>query len=447
MKYKRCCLRRDQLASRWAVRLPSESAAEGELTFIVEMPGGVMVRRIPNASPLEIPDDQGKAVEAAVQDAAAVWGLPDFVYRPALRTLDSGVRELGDGILIVGDLAVVIQVKSRVALSPDPAKEQRWIEKQIVAARRQASGTIRSLRKRPAALVNARGRSIFVDGNQYEWLTAIVIDHQEAPDGMSVESADGTVVFLRRDWEFLFDQLKSTYAVTRYIRRVAGKAIELGQEPARYYELATADANAPPEELGDALTRRAPTMSTPVLPLAPAASKDRNLHLLVRSIFEDIATSPLGDSSEESRLTVLAELDRIPVSYRGEVGRFLLTALDEVLRLRDHEDETVWRMRSFRSAPGAAHLAFAAASDLDEVRRWAFSTWVELRHYDLQQDSGDPDRTTVGVLLTPRGDGRRPWDTTVIGVRGESQLSDEELTAYRDMWPIDSDPSPAPASS
>jgi hypothetical protein len=39
------------------------------------------------------------------------------------------------------------------------------------------------------------------------------------------------VVLLRRDWEFLFDQLKSTHTVAQYFEPAASEALELGQEP------------------------------------------------------------------------------------------------------------------------------------------------------------------------------------------------------------------------
>ncbi|RKT09225.1 hypothetical protein BX285_6299 [Streptomyces sp. 1114.5] len=44
--------------------------------------------------------------------AAATWGLPDFVFVPALAQKVSGRRELGDRILIAGRRAAVVQVKS-----------------------------------------------------------------------------------------------------------------------------------------------------------------------------------------------------------------------------------------------------------------------------------------------------------------------------------------------
>ena len=46
------------------------------------------------------------------------------------------------------------------------------------------------------------------------------------------------------------------------------------------------------------------------------------------------------------------------------------------------------------------------------------------------------DLTTAGVLLTPRGDGQRPWATTFCMVEGDLELSDEEVTQMIDFWGI-----------
>ncbi len=125
------------------------------------------------------------------------------MYLPTIRKVGSGTRELGDGILMVGDLAAVIQVKSRAARSPDPEKERRWIDKQMAAASRQADGTIRQLGRESAEFVNARGRTIEIDGKQLTWMVVVVIDHPDVPDGIPAVSAstNHTVILLRRDSE------------------------------------------------------------------------------------------------------------------------------------------------------------------------------------------------------------------------------------------------------
>ena len=44
----------------------------------------------------------GLTVEARVRDIAAALGIPEFVYRVPLVSKASGVREVGDGLLLCG---------------------------------------------------------------------------------------------------------------------------------------------------------------------------------------------------------------------------------------------------------------------------------------------------------------------------------------------------------
>jgi hypothetical protein len=173
LKYKRCC--RD--ADRARDRLPSATAAawsgqragpadESNVTLIVETPAGVLVRRVPNAMPLQTDIDRGEAAEEAVHDAAAIWGLPDFIYRGRVVGVGSGAREIGDNLLVVGSVGVVVQVKSRVASGGDAERERRWIEKNTQTALDQARGSIRRLRLGPVEITNARGRTIKLDGSK-----------------------------------------------------------------------------------------------------------------------------------------------------------------------------------------------------------------------------------------------------------------------------------------
>ena len=105
-------------------------------TLFIETAKGVFVRRITPASVL--PDDEtaGAAAETATRNAAAIWGLPDFVFRPALRPRGSGVRELGDAILVVGDRAASIQVKARFKLSANTSRERAWLDKKVAEGAR-----------------------------------------------------------------------------------------------------------------------------------------------------------------------------------------------------------------------------------------------------------------------------------------------------------------------
>jgi hypothetical protein len=162
------------------------------------------VRRIPHALPLPEGVEPGIGAEEATHQAAATWGMPDFVYRAAVRRLPSGQRELGDRLLIVGDRAAVVQVKSRQGTLRDDAGERSWTRKQVNKAVRQANGTVRSLRAMPAEFTNGRGHKITVDGNRFTWLAVAVIDHQQLPTDTSADVTPGglpVVTLLRRDWD------------------------------------------------------------------------------------------------------------------------------------------------------------------------------------------------------------------------------------------------------
>ncbi|MET0415536.1 MAG: hypothetical protein ABW022_05890 [Actinoplanes sp.] len=45
---------------------------------------------------------------------------------------------------------------------------------------------------------------------------------------------------------------------------------------------------------------------------------------------------------------------------------------------------------------------------------------------------------SVGVLLTPDRTGRRGWDTAMLAIAGDPELSPEELAASRRLWNRDS---------
>jgi hypothetical protein len=444
VKYKRCCLDRDRSPISHATRAGAPRVSPGpaqeaenrrtasplaaELTIILDTPGGRSVRRVPTARALPGRGEPGPEAEAATADAASLWGLPDFVCHAGAQPTASGVDEIGDRLLVVGDTGVVVQVKCRDALTDDGDKEARWIVKHVRKAVRQARGTVRTLRTKSVTAVNARGRQVEVGGDGRRWLGAVVIDHPSPPEDLELKlegSTEDLVVLLRRDWEFLFDQLKSTHAVVEYLRRVSGEIIELGTEPLRYYDLAEADARAEPAPVDATLLALGGIhASAPLLPLAPVASEDRDAHRLVRMILEDVATGGVTGVSDADRLRALAELDRLPVSHRADVGRFLLGTLERV-----SEEEDRFEIRRLVGRSAELHLAFGAWSRLDQH---AFSGWVQLRHHELQTVTGKwKEQITVAVLLTPRHDGRRPWDTTMIAIVGDLGLTDDELSALR----------------
>jgi hypothetical protein len=405
-----------------------------ELTLILHTPDGVFERRIPAASPLRRHVEPGTAAEDATHDAAATWGLPDFVIKPFVGRTGSGVREVGDGLIYLATKGLVIQVKTRLEATDDADKEARWLTKKIAEGTRQAAGTVRRLQRVTSAADNGRGRIVGID-SAASWTAVVIIDHLTIPVGYKIAAPDSavpTVVLLRRDWEFLFHQLRSTHAVVDYLRRVEDSTDTLGTEPERYFELARADATTPPKPFTGIIPPGAVHVSAPLLPTAPAGTDDEQAHGIYRIMLEDIAKSAF-DGNETDRLRALAQLDHLPVAHRTELGRLLLDELNA--RPPGNPEEVRWRQRTIISTPGEPQLGFAVCSKpVNDIIQESFRSWALLRHHE-RRDIDDLDiATSVCVLLTPRSDGLREWDTTLLAITGPAKLTDEQLNSYRGLW-------------
>ncbi|MEV8247486.1 hypothetical protein AB0R01_27525 [Streptomyces rochei] len=409
-------------------------------TLIVETANGPYMRRIPPALPLPSDVEHGPGAEAAAHTAAATWGMPDFVFQQAEHaTKGSGLRELGDRLLLAGRRGAVVQVKARTIKPKPDAQEIAWIQKVATKAMNQAKGTLRQLRMLPAEMINGRGRALQVDGNAYEWVAVFLLDHPQVPEGtqVSLKPIDMPAIALtRRDWDFLFDQLRSTTAVIDYLFRAADEEpVPLGEEPVRFYELAAADAAAPAKDIDTELVGPGGTLfSTPRLPQAPAGSDGTHAHLVIRIMLEDVATSFLRDSvAEADRITVLSDLDRLPVPARAEWGHLLLDMLRDVPEVPD--EHCKWHFRRLLEDDGARQLIVGAATRFDPIVQASFSAYVQLRHHEVTARTGIAgESSTLGVLLTPRHDGVRPWDTNVVRVYGDLDLSEEEIQVYSEAW-------------
>jgi hypothetical protein len=406
---------------------------EPEVTLAIEWEDGFALRRIRPARVLSTDRPQGTAAEEATREAAAIWGLPDFVFRPGRSRRGLASREVGDAILAVSDRAASVQVKSRAMPSHDDARERRWLDKKIAEAARQAEGTIRTIKQaagRP--LTNERGREIHLGTDKWSWARVVVLDHPGVDDYVPAGDA---VVLLRRDWEFLFEQLKSTSAVIDYLHRVGSEQIALGTEPVRYYQYALADAAAPPGPVPERLTSLGYwSHSSPLLPREPAGHGDDAAHFVIRTILEDIAvTQGKGSIGEQDRFDVLAAIDTVQVAYRAELGRDILTWMEDGAKVPD--ESLLWHFRNI-SYEDRPYLLFGAASashtdGLGEM----FRDYVSIRHQ--QQLDLAPERAetmTVGILLTPRRDGVRKWDTTMVATRGDQGYGPKARHALELVW-------------
>ncbi|MEU8632779.1 hypothetical protein AB0C38_11460 [Amycolatopsis sp. NPDC048633] len=412
------------------------------LTLVIETEAGTAIRRIPDASPLPEADTQGHAAEDAIRDAAATWGLPDFVFLPEQQRVGSGVRELGDGLLLVGDHAAVIQAKSRTEPTDNVERELSWLRKNVDKGLKQGSGTVRQLKLTSATMTNARGRTVPVDGKDYTWLTVVIVDHADPPNGFLPPSAPTevpSVVLLRRDWEFLFDHLRSTRFVLAYLLRAAsgGDIVELGDEPRRYHEYALADIAADPDPVHPsvaALAGATPSSaaSSSRAPLEPAGHDDHPKHLLFRMLMEDIAKTTVPAEQEPDRLLMLAAIDGMPVEQRTELGATLLRFFASAAA---HDGEgTLSHSRTVIPNPGEfTPLLFMVASDLSEIAKDALAIRTHLLHCDFSVAVEEWEHCTVGVMLTPTTMPGRLWDTSTSALWGDPGHSPELLARMRQV--------------
>lgn len=406
-----------------------------DITLLVETDDGVIMRRVAAASPLRLHDRRGKAAEVAIQDAAATWGMPDFVLFPAVERKGSGVREIGDGLLVAGGVGAIVQVKAREGDPGTEDRESRWVQKNVASAAKQVDGTARRLRSESVRMTNGRGRSVRVDGAAVRWVGAIVIDHPAPPMAMDIPviaSNTPHVVILRQDWEFLFDQLRSTFAVISYLLRVAGEGTVLGGESVRYFDLATADGRAAPGVFDREALGAGVEVSAPVLPMVPGYERDEEAHAMYRFVLEDIATSPLDPAYEDERQRLLGALDSLYVAHRTELGRMLLDALSDARRRP--ETSVTWRLRTYKADTGSHQLGFGVTSQFDERTQEALAEWLMLRHHERCVRLGMTDLTSIGVVLTPRPGRPDDWITTLASVAGDTGLDASDVARLESRW-------------
>lgn len=410
----------------------------GELVLLIPTASGVFERRIPNATQLRASHTVGLAAERAVHEAVATWGLPDFVMKPQVERKGSGVREIGDGLLIAGDIGAIVQVKGRSAEISAPDKEARWINKNVEKALKQVQGTYRRLQQSPVDLENGRGRLLRLDGRAVKWVGVVIIDHPQIPTQHPLATAEGplpTIVLARRDWEFLFEQLKSTSAVIRYLIRVETSTEYLGEEPHRYFDLASLDAAVSETDSGPAnatIEALGTRFSYPLLPMEPAGAQYSTEFGLTRLICEDIASIDGNEVTPEMEVEVLAAIDALPVASRVELGTLLYGELDT----KHGANGVRWRSRTFLPpAPGGYQVSFVVCSAYNEATADAFKAWLMFRHTERAQTEDITRARSIAVLLTPRlDDDVRPWDTTLLVVEGDLKLSEEQLASYAALW-------------
>jgi hypothetical protein len=267
---------------------------------LIETGQGVFERPMSGPAPVPAGLDPGVAAEVSVRHVGAGWGMPDFMFAPGDHQLGSGHREIGDGILLCGRVGVVLQTKCRTASGVNLDRERRWIQSAATDASRQASGTLRTLRSAPQTMRSLRGVHHTIVADRFTWLCVVVIDHEAPPADLIVDpsSKDPLIVLLKSDWDFLFDHLRSTFAVVRYLVQVVQcEAIELGTEWIRFGHVAF-EASLEPETAIDPriLINGAVRYHSPLLSLTSATEDDGPAQAFYRMIMDEVAIVLMAQS-------------------------------------------------------------------------------------------------------------------------------------------------------
>ncbi|PPF61587.1 hypothetical protein C5E11_14830 [Clavibacter michiganensis] len=167
--------------------------------------------------------------------------------------------------------------------------------------------------------------------------------------------------------------------------------------------------------------------------MAPAGTDDDEAHGMFRIVLEDLATTDFEDEKIDDVQKALGSLDTLPVGHRSELGRILLDTLQAFDRLGS--ESVNWRFRSYLAGPDTVQLGFGVCSTFNESIKLSFRNWVLLRHHERGVRVGSAEGlNSIGVLLTPRHDGLRDWDTTMFVVAGDVGLDEEELSPLKEFW-------------
>ncbi|WP_067486695.1 YecA family protein [Actinomadura hibisca] len=285
-------------------------------------------------------DTAGDKAERRTRDVAALLGVADFVYAQPVVHERSSNNEVGDGLLIVGQLGAVLQVKARdpeIGLRDSEAKAERVVRKFIDVAARQGSGSKRTIQKyqgwgQPLQALPVRAfefagdlrRDFALDLSMDcgLWPTIVVVDHPADPQ-FEVDSPPGVFCISLSDWEWLLWQIRSVSGLLYYVERTlaAGLPTVFGAEHLRFSLVCQADSASSAHS-----SRAQPWFST-------AAVEDPVGVDLYRDL---IAKLWHGQSQHGKPLvpaeirTIAAFLDDAPTAHQATIGRWVLSKRSEL---------------------------------------------------------------------------------------------------------------------
>jgi hypothetical protein len=324
-------------------------------------------------------------------------GVPDFVYLPKRVSKGAAQRELSDGLLVAGDRACILQVKSRAydeGWSEDAAAAERWVMKHSEKARNQGLGTRRHLASNSAEFTSLRGYERHL---QLPPSTPIVVilDHPRQPE-IKLPVHDDTVFISLSDWLGLQFMIRSTAGVIDYVSRVleAKVTLPLGRESERYAVFAGAD---------DEWAGQSPT-AVPQLPPRVLSDEEAFRAAFYDDLIDRVADSRSRRWDPQEYLHIVEHLDRVPTLARVKIGKKMIATFNAMVEAKSR--------RSFINADVDGHSRLAVLYDYtedhvddDELERFMarIAIYGVLRHHQAREAGASLDGATlaVGILHHP----------------------------------------------
>ncbi|GAA0970295.1 hypothetical protein GCM10009555_018950 [Acrocarpospora macrocephala] len=277
-------------------------------------------------------ESAGDKAERRAREVAAYLGIPDFVYGQPLVRKGAGWREVGDGMLIVGDRGAILQVKARdrrAGLRDSSEKAERVIRKYIDSAIRQGYGSKRTIQQyqkgKPLRATPVRALDfpeirrpdfeLELSVHCERWPIIVIVDHPKNPEFV-VNLPRRVFCISLGDWEQLHGHIRSVSGILHYIDLVEESGIPtiVGREQARFFEICH-------------IAKKAGGRSKTSHPWFSSAAYDDPLGIelyqeLIAKVWSGLPRGP-GLSPKDIRM-ILAFLDDVPTSIMATVGQWTL---------------------------------------------------------------------------------------------------------------------------
>jgi len=301
-------------------------------------------------NPLLVAEPHGIQREDAVRRRAAKHFSPAFVFQvPKKLRLGSGQREVSDGLIVVGDRVIVLQVKARQPDKDDaPPRAGSWIDKESKKALSQAKGTVAKLREATESIEvemvdpynGLEGLRLHLwPGVDREYFGVIVVDHcsDEAEVAqLDLNGVDFPVVRMRLDeWDYIVTNCDTATELWNFLSecgvgegrfRQQREAFASSPIGAKLQPFPVPRANLPAPEGDDGVFLGAFQLPMEALISPSEEAADQSFRMRV---YGCLLHEVLHGADEESTLKALAWLDGLSAEERREHERVWKQALDE----------------------------------------------------------------------------------------------------------------------